>query len=238
MRQSILIRMIILLAIYVGLRYFGGDIGRKILTPIILLVTYLHELGHAVGSWITGGAVEDITINKDGSGLTRTIGGSHPIILMGGYIGSAIFGNILFLIGAKFKKLVKPTLLLLSISMVSIGVFLYSSMFTTGFLAAFGLFLLIVIWKTNWGREILMFLGLASILYIIQDFNVGPSSDLTKYAEIMKVLPANAWMYIWLGIALILFFYNLRYIFKAGPKIKEEKTIPDNEDFLDMDAIT
>ncbi len=238
MRQSILLRMLLFLSIYIGLRYFGGDVGRKILTPIILLVTYLHELGHAVGSWITGGAVEDITINSDGSGLTRTYGGSHAVILMGGYIGSAIFGNLLFLIGAKFKKLVNPMLLVLAISMVSIGLLLYSSMFTTGFLIAFGLFLLFVIWKTNWGREILMFLGLASILYIIQDFNIGPSSDLKKYAEIMKVLPVNIWMYIWLGIALLLFFYNLRYIFKTGDKIAQEKIIPDDEDFLDMDAIT
>lgn len=238
MRQSILIRMIVLLGIYVGLRFYGGEYGRMALTPIILLVTYLHELGHAVGSWITGGSVVDITINQDGSGLTRTREGSEAIILMGGYIGSAIFGNILFLIGAKFKKLVKPTILVLAISMVSIGFFLYSSMFTTGFLAVFSLFLLFVIWKTNWGREILMFLGLACILYIIQDFNVGPSSDLTRYAEKMKLLPADVWMYIWLGVALILFFINLRFIFKAGPSIKAEKIIPDNEDFLDMDAIT
>jgi len=230
--------MIILLGIYVGLRYYGGEYGRMALTPIILLVTYLHELGHAVGSWITGGSVVDITINQDGSGLTRTRGGSHSIILMGGYIGSAIFGNILFLIGAKFQKLVKPTLLILSISMVAIGLLFYSSMFTTGFLIAFGLFLLFIIWKTNWGREVLMFLGLACILYIIQDFNVGPSSDLTQYAKNMKVLPADVWMYIWLGVALILFSINLRYIFKAGPRIKAEKTVPDNEDFLDMDAIT
>lgn len=238
MRQSILFRMIIFLAIYIGLRFFGGELGRQILTPIILLVTYLHELGHAVGSWITGGEVVDITINQDGSGLTRTIGGSRAVILMGGYIGSAIFGNILFLIGAKFKKLVKPTLLLLAISMVGIGFFLYSSMFTTGFLAVFSLFLIFVIWKTTWGREILMFLGLASISYIIQDFNIGPSSDLTKYAEIMKVLPANAWMYIWLAIALLLSFYNLRFIFKSKDDFKTEKVIPDSEDFLDMNAIT
>ncbi len=238
MRQSILIRMVIFLTIYIGLRFYGGELGRQILTPIILLVTYLHELGHAVGSWVTGGDVVDITINKDGSGLTRTMGGSRAIILMGGYIGSAIFGNILFLIGARFKKLVKPTLLLLAISMTGIGFFLYSSMFTTGFLAAFSLFLIFVIWKTTWGREILMFLGLASILYIIQDFNIGPSSDLTKYAEIMKVLPANVWMYIWLAIALLLTLSNLRFIFKSNDDFKTEKVIPDTEDFLDMDAIT
>jgi len=230
--------MIIFLGIYIGLRFFGGDVGRQILTPIMLLVTYLHELGHAVGVWITGGEVVEIIINPNGSGLTKSIGGSRAITLMGGYIGSAIFGNILFLIGARFKKLVKPTLILLALSMSAIGFLVYSSMFTTGFLVAFSLFILFVIWKTSWGREILMFLGLASISYIIQDFNVGPSSDLTAYAEVMKVLPANVWMYIWLGIALLLTFYNLRYIFKASKSSDSESVIPDSEDFLDMDAIT
>ena len=47
MRKSIFIRLIIILAIYIGLRYFGGETGRQILYPVILLVTYLHELGHA-----------------------------------------------------------------------------------------------------------------------------------------------------------------------------------------------
>lgn len=237
MRKSIFFRMLIILAIYFGLRYFGGEMGRQILYPVILLVTFLHELGHAVGAWITGGTVEDIIVNKDGSGLTRSIGGSHPIILMGGYIGSAIFGNILFLIGSRFKILVKPILFILAMVMIGIGFFLYSSMFTTGFLALFSLFLLFVIWKTNWGREILMFLGLASILYIIQDFNVGPSSDLAKYAEIMKVLPADVWMYLWLFVALLLFFTNLRFIFKdKGDSDVTESVIPKNEDFLDLDA--
>ena len=238
MKKSILIRMIIFLAIYIGLRFYGGHTGRQILTPIILLVTYLHELGHAVGSWITGGEVISITVNQDGSGLTTTRGGSRSIILMGGYLGSAIFGNILFLIGARFKKLAKPMLLVLAISMVGIGFFLYSSMFTTGFLAAFSLFLIFVIWKTTWAREILMFLGLACILYIIQDFNIGPSSDLAKYADIMKVLPANVWMYIWLAVAVLLSFFNLRFIFKSKDDFKTEKVVPDSEDFLDMNAIT
>jgi len=237
MRKSIFIRLIIILAIYIGLRYFGGETGRQILYPVILLVTYLHELGHAVGAWITGGSVENIIVNKDGSGLTRSVGGSHPIILMGGYIGSAIFGNILFLIGSRFNILVKPILLILAIAMMGTGLLIYSSVFTTGFLVLFSLFLILVIWKTNWGREILMFLGLASILYIIQDFNVGPSSDLAKYAEIMKVLPADVWMYIWLFVALFLFFINLRFIFKEDRRSPEtESIIPKNEDFLDLDA--
>lgn len=214
MRNSILIRIIIMLGVYLGLRYFGGDIGKKILYPINLFVTFLHEFGHALGAVITGGEVENVQVNQDGSGFTRTIGGHRPITLMGGYLGSALFGNILFLIGAKMKPLVKPFLGLLSGGMIFTALFWYNSMFTSGFLVLFAFILILIIWKTNLGREVLMFLGLASILFIIQDFNVGPTSDLKKYAEIMRILPANVWMYIWLALAILLFYFNLKIIFK------------------------
>jgi len=127
------------LAIYFGLKFYGGDIGRRILYPITLLVTFLHEFGHGIGAVITGGWVEEIQINKDGSGWTRSVGGNRPVIIMGGYLGSAIFGNILFYVGAKLQRLVKPMLILLVIA---------------------------------------------------------------------------AWMYIWLAIAVLLFLFNLRLLFR------------------------
>ena len=220
MRKSILLRMIIMIGIYLGLTYLGGDIGRKILYPIRLLVTFLHEFGHAVGALITGGSVLDVQINSDGSGFTRSMGGWPSVILMGGYLGSALFGNLLFLIGARAEKLVKPFSMVLAIAMVLTGIIWFNSVFTTGVLIAFGIFLLFIASKTSFADEVLMFLGLASIIFIIQDFNVGPSSDLSKYAEVMVVLPAQAWMYIWLGIALLLTFLNLRIVFRKD-KVKE-----------------
>jgi len=227
MKQSILLRIIIILAIYFGLRYYGGPTGRQILYPVILLVTFLHEFGHALGALLTGGAVEDILVNKDGSGLTRTYGGSRSIILMGGYLGSAIFGNILFLIGARFAKLVNPILLMLAVSMIFTGIYWYTSSFTSLFLIGFALLLILLVWKTNFGREVLMFLGLATILYIIQDINIGPTSDLTKYAETMKFLPISFWKYSWLTIAILLFLLNLKIIFSQTKKELEE-----DDDFL------
>ena len=218
MKQSILIRVVVFLVIYLGLYYFGGEIGRKILYPIRLLVTFLHEFGHAMGAVVSGGGVENLQINSDGSGYARTVGGSRPIILMGGYLGSAIFGNLLFLVAARAKPFIQPVLVLLACGMLYAGFFWYNSMFTTGFLIGFAVFIFFIIWKTNWSREILMFFGLASILYIIQDFNVGPTSDLEKYAEIMRVLPAKVWMYIWLGVALILFAWNIKIIFSVQEK--------------------
>ncbi len=214
MKNGIIYRIFIFLAIYFGLRFFGGEIGYKILFPINLFVTFLHELGHAIGAILTGGSVLEINISKTGAGFTRSAGGSLPIILMGGYLGSALFGNILFLIGARSPSLAKPILGLVGASMIFTSFYWYNSLFTTGFLIVFALSLFLIIWKTSWGREVLMFLGLASILYIIQDFNIGPSSDLARYAKEMIILPATAWMYIWLVVVLILFYFNIKLIFK------------------------
>lgn len=215
MKGSILLRMIIILIIYFGLTYFGGDIGRKIMYPVRLFVTFLHEFGHAIGAVITGGWVEEVQINQDGSGWTRTANGNRPITIMGGYLGSALFGNLLFYVGAKWQKLIKPVLFILILSMLITAFYWFNSLFTTSVLIGFSLFLLFVALKTEFGREILMFLGLASVLYIIQDFNVGPKSDLKAYEEVMIFIPAQIWMYIWLAVAVLLFAFNIRLLFFA-----------------------
>jgi hypothetical protein len=203
-----------MLLIYLLVSYFGGEIGRRIIYPIRLLVTFLHEFGHALGALFTGGSVSNVQINADGSGFTKTMGGSRSVILMGGYIGSAILGNILLLIGAQGRALIKPFTILLSLSMLATGIFWFNSFFTTGILILFAVILIFIALKTKFSRDVLLFLGLASIIYIIQDFNVGPSSDLQQYASVMKVLPPSAWMYIWLAIAIILLIFNLRLILK------------------------
>ena len=74
MKNQTLIRILVILAVYLGLRYFGGAIGAKILYPFTLLVTYLHEFGHALGAILTGGKVNALQINSDGSRLYRDNG--------------------------------------------------------------------------------------------------------------------------------------------------------------------
>jgi len=215
MRGKLLIRILIMLGIYFGLSYFGGEVGRKIMYPIRLFVTFLHEFGHAIGAVITGGWVEEIQINSDGSGWTRSVNGNRPITIMGGYLGSAIFGNLLFLIGARAKPLVKPMLAIVILCMLVTGFYWFNSMFTTGILLGFSAILIFILLWTNWGSDVLMFLGLASVLYIIQDFNVGPKSDLKAYEEVMVFIPATVWMYIWLAVAVLLFVFNLKILFRT-----------------------
>ncbi len=214
MKNSILTRMIGVLAVYFLLRYFGGSFGRTVLYPVTQLVTFLHEFGHALGAILTGGSVEALQVNEDGSGFTITRGGWRSVVLMGGYIGSALLGNLLFYIGAKHHKLSRITLNVLAALMVFSSIFWFNSLYTTGFLILFAIGIYIIANRSNFAREVLMFFGLVSILYIIQDFNVGPRSDLQQYAKLFVVIPATVWMYIWLFIALILSFLNLRMVFK------------------------
>jgi len=218
MKNNLFVRILMVLVVYLGLSFFGGDMGRIILYPVRLLVTFLHEFGHALGALFTGGSVEALQINQDGSGFTMTRGGSRSIILMGGYIGSALLGNLLFYIGARGQKLAKVSMYILTGFMVISGILWYNSLYTTGFLLVFALVLFFLANKADFDREVLMFLGLASIIYIVQDFNVGPRSDLEKYAELMVFIPVSAWMYIWLGVVLILTALNIRMIWRIGAK--------------------
>jgi Peptidase M50B-like len=216
MKDSILMKTLAVAMVYFLLRFMGGGFGQTILYPITLLVTFLHEFGHAFGAAITGGSVQGMQINTDGSGFTKTMGGSPAVILMGGYIGSAIFGNILFYIGAKLPNYHRVTMVFLGGLMVFAGVVWYESMVSTLILIVFGVVLYFIARHAEWPGWALMFFGVASILYIIQDFNYGPSSDLMQFEEKVGFFPADIWKYIWLFVVVILFLYNLRFIFNAN----------------------
>lgn len=214
-RTALILRIIIITAVYFGLSTYGGLTGWRLLYPIRLFVTFLHEFGHAAGALITGGAVEHIEIHPNAGGLTSTFNGKPSVILMGGYIGSAIFGNLLFYIGARKESWVKATLVIVIAAMLITGFIWYNTLFTTAVLCAFSALLFFVGFKSRFGREILMLLGLASVIYIIQDFRVGPSSDLAAMEREMKFIPAKIWMYIWLSIVLALLALNLKMLFSV-----------------------
>lgn len=205
-------RIIAITLVYVLLRFGGGSLGNIILYPIVLLVTFLHEFGHGLGAILTGGSVDGLIINKDGSGVCTTLGGNPGITLMGGYIGSAILGNIIFYIGAKMPAFHRITLALLGGLMLFVGIFWYQNVGTTAMLLVYAALLYFIATRANWPGEALMFFGIASVLYIIEDFKTGPKSDLANYAERVGYFSSDVWKYVWLGIVIILFVYNLKLI--------------------------
>ncbi len=71
------------------------------LLPLRLLVTLVHEAGHAVVAMLLGGSVQSVTINPREGGLTffrlRTGAGPLTRVAIGsaGYVGTAIVGGAL-----------------------------------------------------------------------------------------------------------------------------------------------
>ncbi len=215
-RNALILRIVVISVIYFVLNNPVGWTQWKtfqlILYPITNFVIFLHEFGHAFGALITGGSVDSVEIHSRG-GTAWTSGGNRAIVLMGGYIGSALFGNLLFYIGARKPNWVKPTLAVVILAMLVTGFLWYRTLFTTALLCIFAGALFLIGFKTKFGRDVLMFLGLASVLYIIQNFNVGPSSDLAAFEREIGFLPAKVWMYIWLIISLAIVGLNLKMLF-------------------------
>ena len=208
-----LLTLIILIAIYFALKYYI-PYGNYIIYPITLIVTFLHEFGHSFFAIITGWDVKNIQINSDWSGFAITAWGWRSIILMGWYIWSAIFWNILLYIWLKKEKYAEKIIYFLAWLMVFTAIFWFNSIFSSIMLLAIAWVFILLAKKSTFDSIILQFLWIATILYIIEDFNVWPSSDLAKFADIFIIVPQFIWMYLWLILVIVITGLNLKYIIK------------------------
>jgi hypothetical protein len=190
--------------------------------PINILCTFLHEFGHAFFAIITGGSVQSMAVNMDGSGVTYTMGGNAAILTMGGYVGSALFGNIMLRLAD--THIAQPVLKVLSGVMFITSIIWFNNVVTTVALILFA-FALWFISNKHLSPYILSFLGVACIIYIIQDFNVGPTSDLQAYESEVGLFPAAIWMYIWLGIVIVMTSINLFGILKKRNHLIEQDNL-------------
>lgn len=209
-----IVYLLLAVTFYLFLSYLPGV---NILTfPIKILCTFLHEFGHAFFSIISGGHVHSLCVNMDGSGVTTTSGGSHGLITMGGYVGSAVFGNVMLRMSTESRASI--SLKVLSGIMFLASLFWFDNLITTGALIIFSISLFLLS-KTKLCSFIMSFLGVACVVYIIQDFNVGPSSDLNAYESEVGLFSAGVWMYIWLAIVICMTGINLLNLLK---KIKND----------------
>lgn len=78
------------------LRYIPG--AQYVTYPLNLFVTYIHEGGHALMTYLTGGGVDYIQIYPNGSGVTLSRGGIPFLFFPAGYIGATLFGGLCLLL--------------------------------------------------------------------------------------------------------------------------------------------
>ncbi len=119
------------------------------------------------------------------------------------------------------EKMASVALKILAGFMLISSLFWFDNLFTTGLLIVFGVSMF-VLSKTKLSPFIMSFLGVACVVYIIQDFNVGPTSDLQAYESEVGLFPAGVWMYIWLIIVIGITGINLLSLLKFKKIHKNE----------------
>ena len=65
--------------------------------PLRLLVVFFHESSHAVATLLTGGEVVELAIDPREGGYVLSRGGNQLLIISAGYLGSLLWGVVIFL---------------------------------------------------------------------------------------------------------------------------------------------
>lgn len=220
-RRTTLVITAIAMAIVYGLWNFPQVQG--LLYPLRLFTTYIHEAGHGLAALLTGGSVIGFAVSADGSGVATTAGGARWLILPAGYLGTAFFGSLLFLIINRFPRLSNGVAMALGV-----GLILFSVLFarpdetmiplalTIGVFAGMGMILL-SLRAPHWiTMLVLNVLAVTAALEAVLDLrylmsNTGAArgvivNDVAAFSrDILPLVPTSVIALSWAAIAVMMF---------------------------------
>jgi hypothetical protein len=207
--------------------------------PFRLLVTLMHESGHAIAAILIGGHVASVTISPTQGGLTLS---TYPqsivrgmIVTSAGYVGSAISGAALLWAAGRMRT-GRFLLTFLAVWMIAVAVLWVpivppqvagaaahasgyarsDGLFTLAFILVLSSLLLLVAWKgAVWLRQLLViWIATLSCLAALQDirglFGYGlDGSDAASMARVTH-LPAGLWAGVWMLLSLLAVALGLR----------------------------
>jgi hypothetical protein len=191
--------------------------------PLRLLTTLVHELSHGLAALLTGGAFRSFVVFPDGSGLAYTAGGLRLLVIPAGYVGVALVGTLLIVLGRRERgsrialgvvgaalalltlRYALPTLLsvqalgglLTLLAGVTLGSLLLLTAWRAG--AALALFLLNLI---AFHLGLSAFGDLWALFGITTTVGVAPRTDATAMAE-LTFIPAPVWAVLWAALAAV-----------------------------------
>jgi len=83
------------------------NIGKLILRPLTYLYTFVHEMGHGVAAWLTGGSFTKFEMWLDGSGMATSLieptAFNKAFTAFGGLVAPAIWAAICLILGRSAK---------------------------------------------------------------------------------------------------------------------------------------
>jgi hypothetical protein len=232
-KGKIYLEVLILLA-SVFITYFFWD--SFFIYPIKLFVVLLHESSHCLFALLSGGTVSEIKITYDIGGECVVHGGNPYLIAPAGYLGSLVFGGLLFISG-KYYKFSKYFCSILAAIFIILIFTLIKTLF--GILFTFGFAVVLILspyaLPVFIHSYLLKILGTISCLYTITDIkdDLITTELRTTDAQLLAALTgvsAVVWGIIILLISIIFVIFLVRLNFNQGeqPAPKKRKRTKKN----------
>lgn len=178
--------------------------------PLKIFVVLLHEVSHAIAVVATGGTLDSITLDPRQGGATYFTGGSAFVALSAGYLGSLLWGGLLFSAGRNERVRSDWVNGGIGVLVILLTLFFVRS----GFGVVFGIFFGVAMVAASrnigatWNRRLLLTIGLTSALYAVLDIKSDVldrpelESDAYMLAELTGIGSATTWGVLWMAIAL------------------------------------
>lgn len=190
-----------------------------ILYPVKLFTVMLHELSHALMAVATLGEVKSIKIFSDLGGAAEIEGGNELLIASSGYIGSFLFGSLIFYSGIN-KKAAKYSLPALSTVLLISAIIFFDLLFSLSALVA-AITFIILIYSINSpvSEFIIKYLGLLSLFYVLFDlrtdiFSNSPHISDATHLSILLDMPEYLIGIGWILLACVIFFILIKLYLK------------------------
>ena len=191
--------------------------------PVKLFVVIIHEISHAISAIVSGGKVIAFNIGFDLGGKCVTENGNNIFIAAAGYLGSLLFGLLIFhstynkKIGKWLLIIIALLILITSVSLMqNFSLILWTVLYSVLlFVSAFFLYIRI-------DSYILKLFGMLSCIYVLFDIKedilstnsaISDASILSDLINVPTIVIGLIWLIISLaGIFLIM---KLSYIQKT-----------------------
>ena len=187
------------------------------LIPLKVLVVFFHESAHAIATVLTGGRVIEMQVVAEQGGHVISAGGNRFITLSAGYLGSLLFGMVIYAVAAttRFDRLFMGLLgvVMLAITLVFVTN-LYAIVF--GLVTAAAMIFSSRFFSHDVNDFLLRLIGLVNMLYAVLDIysdtilNSGLRSDARMLAEEYGGATVM-WGGLWIVISVICIFKCLRW---------------------------
>ncbi len=178
--KQVLVLTVCLIAIFFLWEY-------PVLYPLKLLVVFFHESSHALMTVATGGSVEALVIDPMQGGHVISVGGNRFLTLSAGYLGSLVWGVVVYLIAVR-TRLDKAMMFLLGVIIIAIAALFIRELFALAFAGVTGVVFILMGWKLPMEINdlVLRVIGMTNLIYVPFDIY----SDTIARSE----LPSDAFM--------------------------------------------